>query len=200
MTELNQLGKEISICQACRLAEIRTKAVPGEGASKADIMFIGEAPGWREDQIGRPFVGAAGKFYDELLTLAELRRDEIFTTNVVKCRPPGNRDPLPDELLYCKPWLDRQIELIKPRIIVTLGRFSMAYYFPGKAIGKIHGIPVTNNGIIYFPMYHPAAALHRGGLKEVIIADMQKIPALLAESKMVGKASVEEPPRQMKLL
>jgi len=199
MIELNQLGQEIANCRACRLAKGRTNAVPGEGYSQADIMFIGEAPGEREDRSGKPFVGAAGKFLDELLASIGLARSDVYIANIIKCRPPGNRDPLPDELLACKPWLDRQIELIKPRMIVTLGRFSMSLYFPGKTIGKIHGNPVSSNGIIYFPMYHPAAALHQGGLKEVIKADMQKIPELLVGSQPVEKAGSEEPPEQLTL-
>jgi DNA polymerase len=163
-------------------------------------MFIGEAPGEREDQLGRPFVGAAGKFLDELLFSIGLKRSDVYIANIIKCRPPGNRDPLPDELLACKPWLDRQIKLINPRMIVTLGRFSMSLFFPGKAIGKIHGNSIINNGVIYFPMYHPAAALHQGGLKEVIKADIRKIPDLLEGSKLTEKASVEESPQQLTLL
>ena len=165
---LREIATQVATCQACTLHHSRKNAVPGEGSPASEIMFIGEGPGFHENEQGRPFVGQAGKFLDELLGEAGYTREQVFIANVVKCRPPGNRDPLPDELLYCKPWLDRQIELIKPRIIVTLGRFSMAYYFPGKAIGKIHGIPVTNNGIIYFPMYHPAAALHRGGKNYIL--------------------------------
>ncbi|MDD2471391.1 MAG: uracil-DNA glycosylase [Dehalococcoidales bacterium] len=199
MIELNQLGRDIANCRACRLAEGRTNAVPGEGCPQADIMFIGEAPGENEDRQGRPFVGAAGKFLDELLYSIGMKRGDVYIANIIKCRPPGNRDPLPDEILACKPWLDRQIELIKPRMIVTLGRFSMSLYFPGKAIGKIHGSPSSKNGIIYFPMYHPAAALHQGGLKEVIIGDMKKIPGILAGSKPVEDAPVEDPAQQLKL-
>ncbi|MDD3264918.1 MAG: uracil-DNA glycosylase [Dehalococcoidales bacterium] len=200
MTELNQLGQDISVCRACRLAEGRTNAVPGEGCPEAEIMLIGEAPGENEDRQGRPFVGAAGKFLDELLRLISLKRSDVYIANIIKCRPPNNRDPLPDEILACKPWLDRQIQLIKPRMIVTLGRFSMSLYFPGKAIGKIHGNPISKDGIIYFPMYHPAAALHQGGLKEVIKADMAKIPGLLTDNTAIEVATPAEPPlKQMKL-
>ncbi|MFA6612465.1 MAG: uracil-DNA glycosylase, partial [Dehalococcoidales bacterium] len=156
-------------------------------------------PGGEEERQGRPFVGNAGKLLNKILIASGFRREDLYITNVVKCRPPGNRDPLPDEILACKPWLDRQIELIKPRMIVTLGRFSMSLYFPGKAIGKIHGSPSSKNGIIYFPMYHPAAALHQGGLKEVIIGDMKKIPGILAGSKPVEDAPVEDPAQQLKL-
>lgn len=200
MIELNQLSHEIAVCRACKLADGRTNTVPGEGCSQAEIMFIGEAPGEREDQLGRPFVGAAGKFLDELLFSIGLKRSDVYIANIIKCRPPGNRDPLPDELLACKPWLDRQIKLINPRMIVTLERFSMSLFFPGKAIGKIHGNSIINNGVIYFPMYHPAAALHQGGLKEVIKADIRKIPDLLEGSKLTEKASVEESPQQLTLL
>jgi len=198
MTELNKLGHEIADCRACKLAERRTNAVPGEGNEHAEFIFIGEAPGENEDRLGRPFVGAAGKFLDELLTSINLSRRDVYIANVIKCRPPGNRDPLPDEILACKPWLDRQIEVINPRIIITLGRFSMALFVPGKPIGKCHGIPVTKNGILYFPMYHPAAALHQQSLREVIKADMQKLPGLLAslEKEQAVNTRRDEPPVQ----
>ena len=122
--------------------------MPGEGAEDADIMFIGEAPGWHEDQQGRPFVGPAGKFLEELLSLIDLKREQVFIANVVKSRPPGNRDPLPQEIIACRPWLERQIELIHPKMIVTLGRYSMALFLPGKNISKIHGTAEKRDGII----------------------------------------------------
>ncbi|MCL5256504.1 MAG: uracil-DNA glycosylase, partial [Chloroflexi bacterium] len=144
-------------CQACSLGKSRLNAVPGEGSETATIMLIGEAPGWHENQQGRPFVGAAGQFLEQLLASIGLTRSQVFIANVIKCRPPGNRDPLPEEIDACKHFLDRQIELIRPKMIVTLGRYSMARYFPGQLISKIHGIPKKENGIIYFPMFHPAA-------------------------------------------
>ena len=138
---LAQIADEIKVCLRCELHKTRTKAVPGEGPADARIMLIGEAPGWNEDQQGRPFVGAAGKFLEELLAAAGLKREDVFITNIVKSRPPGNRDPLPDEIAACEPWLQRQIEIIDPDVIVTLGRFSMAQWFPGERISKIHGQP-----------------------------------------------------------
>ncbi|MBN1369485.1 MAG: uracil-DNA glycosylase [Dehalococcoidaceae bacterium] len=202
MTELCKLGQEIENCRACKLADRRTSAVPGEGNEHAELMFIGEAPGENEDRQGRPFVGAAGKFLDELLTLINLSRQDVYIANIIKCRPPGNRDPLPDEILACKPWLDRQIKIIQPRIIITLGRFSMALFVPGKPIGKCHGAPVSKNGTLYFPMYHPAAALHQQSLREVIKADMQKLPGLLESlnrEKALNMRRDEPPVQQLNL-
>jgi DNA polymerase len=126
-------------------------------------------------------VGAAGKFLDELLESIELDRDHVFIGNVVKCRPPGNRDPKPEEIAACRPYLDKQIELVRPRIIITLGRFSMARYFPGASISRIHGQPKRAGGVIYFPMFHPAAALHQPRWRPLLHEDIQKIPGLLAE-------------------
>jgi DNA polymerase len=165
--------------------------VPGEGAEDADILFIGEAPGWYEDQQGRPFVGPAGHFLDELLRSIGLRREEVYIANVVKCRPPANRDPLPSEMRACRKWLDRQIELIQPKVVVTLGRYSLAQFFPGDAIGKVRGTARRKQGQIYFAMYHPAAALHQQSLRRIIQEDMLKIPSLLAEAEGVGEAEQE---------
>jgi len=200
MTSIKELNGKISNCRACRLASGRTNAVPGEGSDQAPLMFIGEAPGEYEDKLARPFVGAAGKFLDELLASIGLNRPDVYITNIAKCHPPGNRDPLPDEILVCKHWLDSQIQAIRPKMIVTLGRFSMSLFLPGKAIGKCHGSPVQINGITYFPMYHPAAALHQQSLREVIKSDMQKIPALLKGTQQVPDQGHQEPPaRQMTL-
>lgn len=157
--------------------------VPGEGAENASLFFIGEAPGWHEDQQGRPFVGPAGQFLDQLLASIGLRREEVYVANVVKCRPPQNREPLPAEIEACHRWLDRQIELVQPRMIVTLGRYSLARYFPEESIGKIHGKPRKLEGIIHYPMYHPAAALHQGSLRSIIETDMLKIPGILAKAR-----------------
>jgi uracil-DNA glycosylase len=181
MSALTELYQEIRQCRKCEIAQARTQAVPGEGPENASIMFIGEAPGFNEDQQGRPFVGQAGKFLDELLASVQLKRSEVYITNIIKTRPPANRDPLPHEITNCKPWLDRQLEIIKPKMIVTLGRYSMARFFPGKTISQIHGKSLRQDGVIFFAMYHPAAALHQASLKETIIADMQKIPPLLKE-------------------
>jgi uracil-DNA glycosylase len=180
MTTLNDLCNQISNCQDCELAKHRTRVVPGEGPENADILFIGEAPGWHEDQQGRPFVGPAGQFLNQLLASINLKREQVYIANVIKCRPPSNRDPLPGEIDACKKWLDLQIELIKPRIIITLGRYSMARYFPNESIGKIHGKAKIIDNITYFAMYHPAAALHQGNLRKVIETDMLKVPDLLS--------------------
>ena len=197
MSALDQLREEIARCTRCELAKHRTKAVPGEGPENAEIMFIGEAPGWHEDQQGRPFVGPAGQYLDQLLASIGLQREQVYITNVIKGRPPGNRDPLPSEVLACRHWLEQQVELLKPKIIVTLGRYAMARYFPGKSISKIHGTFQKQGGIIYFAMYHPAAALHQQSLRSAIEADMLKIPSLLDEVKTITEA--EPQPQQLSL-
>jgi DNA polymerase len=161
-------------------------------------MFIGEAPGFNEDQQGRPFVGAAGQFLEQLLASIRMKRDGVFITNVVKCRPPNNREPLPGEILACRKYLDQQIALIHPRMIVTLGRHSMARYFPNESISKVHGKPHKIDGVIYFPMYHPAAALHQGNLRKTIETDMLRIPVSLAEASQVADKVAE--PKQLNLL
>jgi len=191
MSALAQLCEEIVACRDCELANYRTKAVPGEGAEDADLLFIGEAPGWHEDQQGRPFIGPAGQFLDQLLASIGLRREEVYIANVIKCRPPQNRDPLPVEIQSCSKWLDRQIEIIQPQMIVTLGRYSLARYFPNQSISKIHGKPRKSGGVIYYPMYHPAAALHQGSLRRTIEADMLKIPQILAQGEDLPQDEVE---------
>jgi DNA polymerase len=180
MSALAELYTKIMACHDCELAKHRTKVVPGEGPENAEIVFVGEAPGWHEDQQGRPFVGPAGQFLEQLLALIGLRRTEVYIANVIKCRPPQNRDPLPAELEACRKWLDRQIEIIRPKMIVTLGRYSLAHFFPQDSISKIHGKPRKLGGVIYYPMYHPAAALHQGSLRRIIEADMLKIPEIMA--------------------
>jgi len=194
MSSLTELYKEIALCQQCEIARLRNNVVPGEGAEDAEIMFIGEAPGWHEDQQGRPFVGSAGKFLDELLTSINLDRRKVYIANVIKCRPPGNRDPLPTEISNCHGWLVRQMEIISPKMIVTLGRYSMSMFFEGKTISKIHGTSVKKNGIIYFAMYHPAAALHQQSLRDVLKQDILKIPLLLEQEKKAVKLISEPQP------
>jgi uracil-DNA glycosylase family 4 len=191
VSTLTELCEEIASCQRCALSQSRKNAVPGEGPDDADIVFIGEGPGFHEDQQGRPFVGAAGHFLEELLEGIGLRREDVYICNVIKCRPPGNRDPLPEEIEACKPYLDRQIEIISPRMIVTLGRFSMERYFPGAKISQIHGQARKIGGIIYYPMYHPAAALHQPRWRQLVQDDIAKIPELLARAD--GIAEVEPP-------
>jgi uracil-DNA glycosylase family 4 len=197
MSALSELYQQIALCQKCEIAKFRTKVVPGEGAEDADIMFIGEAPGWHEDQQGRPFVGPAGQFLDKLLASINLKREQVYIANVIKCRPTSNRDPLPSEIRNCRQWLERQIEIINPRMIVTLGRYSMARYFPGKSISKIHGMAQKRDNVIYFAMYHPAAALHQQSLRQAIEADMLKIPKLLAEVKNIQETKPE--PQQLNM-
>jgi uracil-DNA glycosylase len=182
MSVLAELYRAIAACQDCELARQRTNVVPGEGDEDADLLFIGEAPGWHEDRQGRPFVGPAGQFLDHLLASIGLRREEVYIANVVKCRPPQNREPLPAEIQACRRWLDQQIETIQPRMIVTLGRYSLARYLPDESISKIHGSPRRLEGIILYPMYHPAAALHQGSLRSTIETDMLKIPRILAQT------------------
>jgi len=188
MSALTELYQEIANCRDCELAKYRTKVVPGEGPEDAELLFIGEAPGWHEDQQGRPFVGPAGAFLNQLLASIGLSREQVYIANVIKCRPPQNRDPLPAEIQACCKWLDRQIEIIRPRMIITLGRYSLARYFPNESIGKIHGKARKVGDIIYYPMYHPAAAIHRGSLRRIIEADMLQIPRVLVQGERVAEA------------
>lgn len=181
MTELEAIALEIGKCHKCELAKTRNLTVPGEGNPEAEIMFIGEAPGWYENQQGRPFVGPAGHFLDELLQSISLKRNDVFIANVVKCRPPQNRDPLPEEIEACSGFLERQLAAIRPKLIVTLGRFSMGKFFPpGKGIRELHGTTCVKNGILCFAMYHPAAALHQSSLRRTIEQDILKVPNLLS--------------------
>jgi DNA polymerase len=194
MSALSELYTEIALCQQCEIAKYRNRVVPGEGAEDAGIMFIGEAPGWHEDQQGRPFVGPAGKYLDELLASIGLGRERVYIANVIKCRPQGNRDPLPSEIQNCRQWLKRQIEIICPKMIVTLGRYSMGMFFPGKSISKIHGTAQKRDNVVYYAMYHPAAALHQGSLRRDIEEDMLKIPSLLAQAEIIRE---EQQPEQL---
>jgi len=199
VSELESLVAEVSRCTRCLLHRGRTKAVPGAGPENADIMFVGEAPGFHEDQQGLPFVGAAGSFLDELLESIDLKRDQVYITNVIKCRPPGNRDPLPEEVEACKSYLDRQIELIQPKLVVTLGRFSMARAFPKARISRIHGQPRKISGVIYYPMYHPAAALHQPSLRPIVEDDMRRIPELIAQAAQMADSPLPVEAEQLKL-
>ena len=199
MSELTELCEEIKTCQKCILSQGRTNAVPGEGPENADIMFIGEGPGFHEDRQGRPFVGAAGKFLEELLAKIDLSRDDVYITNVVKCRPPGNRDPQSEEIEACRPYLDRQIELIHPRLIVTLGRFSMQRYFPGASISRIHGQAKRIGNVLYYPMFHPAAALHQPRWRPLVEEDFLKIPDLLAKVEDIEEEDESDVPQAEQL-
>ena len=200
MSGLADVADQVRHCHCCRLSSGRTLAVPGEGPENAAIMLIGEGPGYHEDQQGRPFVGPAGQFLESLLHSINLRRSEVFITNVVKCRPPENRDPMPDELAACRPHLDQQSALIKPKLVVTLGRFSMQIAFSGVTISSIHGTAKRVGDIVYMPMFHPAAALHQQRYRSLIEQDFLKIPALLAELRSVEpEDGLSQSPEQLSL-
>jgi uracil-DNA glycosylase len=192
LADLDVIHKAITTCEDCDLCQARTNAVPGEGSAHAEIMFVGEGPGLNEDLQGRPFIGAAGKFLTQMLGSIGLRREDVFITNMVKCRPPDNRDPLPTEMAACAHYLDDQIAEIAPKIIVPLGRHALARWFPGEAIGKVRAQPKLVDGITLFPLYHPAAALHNGGLRSTIEEDFAKLGALLAN--LGGSASLTQSP------
>jgi uracil-DNA glycosylase family 4 len=177
---LDALAAQIRLCRNCDLVLRRTHAVPGEGHPTARIVFVGEGPGQVEDQTGRPFVGPAGQFLEELLTEIGLRRTDVFIANVTKCRPPNNRDPLPDEIEACAPWLRAQLAIIRPRVVCPLGRFAAQTLLdPHLAIGKAHGQPIEKDGILFIPLYHPAAALHQQSLRDTCLADIRTVRQLL---------------------
>ena len=187
-SDLAELAEAVRGCTRCRLSGGRTNAVPGEGAAGAAVMFIGEGPGYHEDQQGRPFVGAAGQLLDELIEGIGLRRREVFIANVLKCRPPENRDPAPDEAEACRPYLDRQIELIDPKVIVLLGRHALQAHFPDAQISRARGVPRRRDGRTFLPVYHPAAALRQLRLRDTLRSDFALIPKLLE-----GPAPAAEP-------
>lgn len=184
---LKQISEEVKACNNCRLSRTRTQGVPGEGSPESKVLFVGEGPGVQEDLKGRPFCGPAGKFLDEMLESIELDRSKVFITNIVKCRPPGNRDPEDDEKDACWSYLERQIEILKPKLIITLGRHSMSRLLPGQpSISKIHGKPFRKpDGRIYLPLYHPSAALHNGSLRPIQLQDFKQITKLL--EKITGE-------------
>ncbi len=194
---LDALSQACLSCTACDLSKQRTHVVPGEGNEKAQVMFIGEGPGYNEDQQGRPFVGQAGKLLDELIASIGMKRSDVFIANVVKCRPPGNRDPMPAEIAACSDWLNEQIRLINPKVIVTLGRYSMAKFMPGDSISKVHGSPRKIGERVVLPVHHPAAALYQQSLKQTLQADFKKIPQLLKEAAKIEEAKPE--PKQLGL-
>jgi DNA polymerase len=199
-TELDALAKQIAACQLCPLHRLgRTRTVPGAGPADSEIMFIGEGPGFNEDQQGLPFVGQSGRLLEEMLAKIGLKRDQVFIGNVVKCRPPNNRDPLPEEISACTTaYLYKQIKLINPRMVVTLGRFSMGLFFPNAKISTIHGQAKWENGRAYLPMYHPAAVLRAvEAMKPHYEADFKRIPTLLAQARQQAAglpAPKAEPP------
>lgn len=199
-TVLAEVASQVAVCENCALYSSRKKSVPGEGPVEAEIMFIGEGPGFFENEQGRPFVGQAGKFLDELLSRAGLERSKVFITNVVKCRPPNNRDPEPAELAACNVYLDRQIEAIDPLVIVTLGRFSMAKFMPTARISTVHGQATWVRGRLIVAMYHPAAALHQPNLKPVVEQDFSHLVNHIATARKAAaktkmpEQAPEEPP------
>jgi uracil-DNA glycosylase family 4 len=183
--ELDKVAQEVSVCTKCDLHYSRKRAVPGEGPANADIVFIGEGPGFHENEQGRPFVGAAGRFLDELLESIHLKRSDVFITNIVKCRPPGNRDPEPEEIETCDQYLERQIQAINPKVIVTLGRYSMGRFMPNAKISDVHGQAMKVKGRLVVAMYHPAAALHQRSLKSTVEADFACLPELIAKAEQM---------------
>ena len=186
---LKEVAQQTAVCTRCDLHYSRNQSVPGTGNPRAEIMFIGEGPGFHENVQGLPFVGAAGQFLDELLADAGLKRKDVFITNVVKCRPPGNRDPQAEELDACKPYLERQIAAINPDVIVTLGRFSMGHFINNGKISGIHGKPFWSGGRMIVPMYHPAAALHQPSLREVVKQDFAKLPEMIARAQETRRSN-----------
>ncbi len=201
--ELRAVAGEVAACVQCKLHLSRKRAVPGEGPASAEIMFIGEGPGFHENEQGRPFVGAAGRFLEELLAGIGLTREQVFICNVVKCRPPGNRDPLPEEIDACAGYLERQIRAVNPKVIVTLGRFSMARYFPNARISAVHGQARSVDGRLVLPMYHPAAALHQPSLRRSVEEDFARLPELMRRAEPIQAPPAEEepptPPQQLNL-
>ena len=193
---LKEIADEVASCKKCEHFHSREKGVPGEGPSNAKIMFIGEGPGFHENMQGRPFVGAAGDLLVELLQEIGLNREDVFITNVVKCRPPGNRDPALEELMACSPYLERQLQAINPKEIVTLGRFSMARFIPHAKISEIHGNPIQVKGKLVVPFYHPAAALHRPSLRADVEKDFAALPELIKNADQAPPIQVEAPPEE----
>jgi DNA polymerase len=199
---LRALAAEIRACTACPLSRSARQAVPGEGSGESGIFFLGEAPGYNEDMQGRPFVGAAGQLLDELLAGIGLDRSKVFITNVVRHRPPENRDPLPEEVAACDVWLRRHLEVLQPKVIVTLGRHAMYKFFPNESISRVHGkVRKTGDGLVIFPMYHPAAALHQPALRSALVADFAALALFLAAEPPTAKvaAAAPKPADQMTL-
>ena len=204
MDSLQEVAQLVRQCVDCPLHYGRTNAVPGEGSADAELLFIGEGPGHYEDQQGRPFVGPAGRFLEELLATIGLERKDVFIANMVKCRPPQNRDPQPVEIEACSKYLERQIELINPKLIVTLGRFSLARFFPGESITRARGRVRERDGRLIYPIMHPAAALHRQENRSTIMEDFKAIPGILERSSQAVAEVVEpeeqtRPPEQLSL-
>lgn len=196
-TALEMIAAEVRVCTNCRLHQTRTKAVPGEGDPDTEVVFVGEGPGFNEDREGRPFIGRAGDLLVKLLASIGWRREDVFITNVVKCRPPDNRDPQPDEIAACAPFLRRQLEVLDPAVVVTLGRFSMGTFMPGARISQVHGTvrpvdPATGaNAALVFAMYHPAAALRTQAIERESYADIAAVPVALIDSRRRRETAVQ---------
>ena len=198
MNEIQYLAEEIDNCRKCSLGFERTNTVPGEGPYSASIVFIGEAPGHNEDLQGKPFVGAAGRLLDDLLSQVGFERQDVFITNILKCRPPNNRDPLPAEIKACTPFLEKQLQKIQPNIIVTLGRFSLSYFFPTLQIGKVRGKLLKWNNQNIYPVYHPAAALRNTKFYDLLKNDFQQMVQFL-EEKPVEESPITDNPESIQL-
>jgi uracil-DNA glycosylase family 4 len=183
MDSLHEVARLVEHCTDWPLSQNRTNAVPGEGPADADLMFIGEDPGYHEDQQGRSFVGPAGQFLDGLLASIGTNRQQVFIANMIKCRPPQNRDPLPEEISACNKYLERQIELVNPKLIVALGRFSLGRFPPGEIISRSRGRVLEKDGRKVCPVMHPAAGLRRRKTRALIIQDFQSIPSLLEDAR-----------------
>ena len=196
MNTLEEVARLVRHCTDCPLHQGRTNAVPGEGAADADIMFIGEGPGYQEDRLGRPFVGPAGQFLDELLASIGMRREQVFIANMIKCRAPENRDPKPDEMAACGKYLDRQIQLVNPRLIVPLGRIALGRFFPGESITRARGKVREKDGRFIYPVMHPAAALHRQENRASIVSDFEAIPSVLEDLAKAPPVEVPAPQTQ----
>jgi len=201
MNSLDEIARLVRQCSDCELGRGRKNAVPGEGSPDADLMIIGEGPGAQEDLLGRPFVGRAGQFLDELVGYIGLKREDVFIANMVKCRPPENRDPLPAEVSACDKYLERQIELLDPLLIVTLGRVSLARFFPGESMTRARGKVREKDGRFIYPVMHPAAALYRQEVRPGIIEDFKAIPKVLDNIRNSSAAptlapAAESPPAQ----
>jgi uracil-DNA glycosylase family 4 len=200
LAALEEVASDVRSCTRCRLHETRTRAVPGEGNADTEVVFVGEGPGQNEDRQGRPFVGRAGDLLVKFLATLRWRRDEVFITNIVKCRPPDNRDPEPDEIAACAPYLQRQLEILDPALVVTLGRHSLGRFMPGSRISQAHGTvrpvdPATGaSNAFVFAMYHPAAALRTPDIERTSYDDIASIPAALLESRARRAATAADRP------
>jgi DNA polymerase len=197
---LEEIAAEVRVCTKCRLHQTRTKAVPGEGDPDTEVVFVGEGPGENEDRQGRPFIGRSGELLTELIGSIGWRRDEVFITNVVKCRPPGNRDPQPDEIEACSGFLRRQLEVLDPAVVVTAGKYSLASFRPGERISATHGTskPVDPakgaRNALAFAMYHPAFALYQASNKQTLIDDIRLLPGALIDSRRRREAAIDPVP------